>query len=98
MSGSSGHFPDAFLDNSYNIPYNNIAVSHPEHGILNHAHASDVSIQKNSNTFVLTHVAALLFLFYLYVLHYSLRISRCPSTIRECSVCLGKCAPSANQM
>jgi len=47
MSGPSSHFPDAFLNDSYNIPYNNIPhVSHSENNILNHVHASEVSLTK----------------------------------------------------
>ena len=42
MSGTSGHFPDTFFNDSYNIPYSN--VSHPDHNILNHAHAPEVSL------------------------------------------------------
>jgi hypothetical protein len=42
MSGTSGHFPDTFLNDSYNIPYSN--VSHHDFNVLNHAHAPEVSL------------------------------------------------------
>ncbi len=41
MSGLSSHFPDAFSNDSYSIPYN--SVSRPDFNILNHAHTSEVS-------------------------------------------------------
>ena len=41
MSGTSGHFPDAFSNNSYSIPYTH--VSHPDFNILSHTHTSEVS-------------------------------------------------------
>jgi len=38
-------FPGAFLNDSYNVPYHNIPhVSYPEHNILNHIQASEVSL------------------------------------------------------
>ena len=41
MSGLSGHFTDPFINDGYNIPYNNIShFSQPDHTISNHAHNS----------------------------------------------------------
>ena len=36
MSGPSGHFPDAFLNENYNISYpNNPHISHTDRNVLN---------------------------------------------------------------
>ena len=45
MAGPSSHFPDTFLNDSFNIPYNDIwHVSHSELNVLNHSHTSEVSL------------------------------------------------------
>ena len=45
MSGSTGHFSDAFLNDGYNIPYNNSPhISHSDFNLLNHSRASEVSL------------------------------------------------------
>ena len=53
MAGPSSYFPDTFLNDNFNIHYNDIPhASHSEHNVLNRSHTSEVSLTTFHETFL----------------------------------------------
>ena len=99
----SGLFVDAFANDAYNIPHNNILhfpqPKGPEHTISNYAHASEVSFAcRSNNLFVMIRVSVHFFALFLHVICRCLSLSRHPISVRKCSICISECTPSTSKI
>jgi hypothetical protein len=100
MSGPSSLLGDSFVNDAYNIPHNNVLhfpqPKGPEHTISNYAHATEVNFTfRSNNLFLMIRVSVCFFT--LHVIS-CLGLSRHPTPIRKCSICVSTCAASTSKI
>jgi len=90
---------DSFLNDGCNLSYNtNSPFSQPEQFFLNHAQASEVSVNMIHSQLVLTWFSVTFFAFRLCIVCYYNCFTQGSNAIWECGICIHQCPSPTSQM